>query len=220
MLDELSKTAQRLLEESEHDVAWVEKSEVGSGRRALVVAPLSVAGTLATHLYDERTVVATSATLTLGGRFDTVARSLGLADAARPLGDRRRARRATAPAGPPPGRRGRGSGPTGRARVRAGSLDVGSPFDYARQGILYVAAHLPRPSVSGLPDAAGEELLALVDRARRAYPRALLVPAGRAAGRRSCSGHGPTCRCCCRARRRCRCWYGGSARSARAACSG
>ena len=77
VLDDLSGTAQRLLEEADHDVAWVEKSDVG-GRRALVVAPLSVAGTLATHLYEDRTVVATSATLTLGGRFDTVARALGL----------------------------------------------------------------------------------------------------------------------------------------------
>ncbi|MFD6639326.1 ATP-dependent DNA helicase, partial [Micromonospora chalcea] len=77
VLDELSTTAQRLLEEADHDVAWVEKPDNGS-RRALVVAPLSVAGTLATHLYDERTVVATSATLALGGRFDTVARALGL----------------------------------------------------------------------------------------------------------------------------------------------
>lgn len=76
-LDELSTTAQRLLEEGDHDVAWVEKNDSGT-RRALVVAPLSVAGTLATHLYDERTVVATSATLALGGRFDTVARALGL----------------------------------------------------------------------------------------------------------------------------------------------
>ncbi|MEV4500072.1 ATP-dependent DNA helicase, partial [Micromonospora arborensis] len=76
-LDELSTTAQRLLEEADHDVAWVEKNDSGN-RRALVVAPLSVAGTLATHLYDERTVVATSATLALGGRFDTVARALGL----------------------------------------------------------------------------------------------------------------------------------------------
>jgi ATP-dependent DNA helicase DinG len=42
------------------------------------------------------------------------------------------------------------------------SMDVGSPFDYTRQGILYVAAHLPRPAASGLPDAAGEELLKLV----------------------------------------------------------
>src|SRR5262249_43937558 len=50
------------------------------GRRAVVVAPLSVAGLLATHLYDERTVVATSATLALGGKFDTIAAALGLDD--------------------------------------------------------------------------------------------------------------------------------------------
>ncbi len=168
VLDELSTTAQRLLEEADHDVAWVEKPENGN-RRALVVAPLSVAGTLAVHLYDERTVVATSATLALGGRFDTVARALGLeapppappspaaaALAAAATADRRQpavegtedSRTAgTVPATEGPGWR---------------SLDVGSPFDYARQGILYVAAHLPRPSVSGLPEAAGEELLALV----------------------------------------------------------
>jgi ATP-dependent DNA helicase DinG len=42
------------------------------------------------------------------------------------------------------------------------SLDVGSPFDYPRQGILYIAAHLPRPAASGLPDAAAEELVRLV----------------------------------------------------------
>ncbi|MDQ7906658.1 ATP-dependent DNA helicase [Phytohabitans sp. ZYX-F-186] len=134
VLDELSKTAQRLLEEAAHDVAWVEKPDVG-GRRALVVAPLSVAGTLATHLYDERTVVATSATLTLGGQFETVAKTLGLAAPDAQDGD------------------------DGDWH----SLDVGSPFDYGRQGILYVAAHLPRPAASGLPDAAGQELLALVE---------------------------------------------------------
>ncbi|WP_012180679.1 ATP-dependent DNA helicase [Salinispora arenicola] len=135
VLDELSGTAQRLLDEADHDVAWVERNDV-TGRRALVVAPLSVAGTLATHLYEDRTVVATSATLTLGGRFDSVARALGL----------------EAPAEAPVT-----SGPGWQ------SLDVGSPFDYARQGILYVAAHLPRPSASGLPDAAGAELLGLVE---------------------------------------------------------
>ncbi|MDT4992075.1 MAG: ATP-dependent helicase DinG [Actinoplanes sp.] len=141
-LDDLSTTAQRLLEESDHDVAWIEKSDLGSGRRALVVAPLSVAGTLKNNLYEDRTVVATSATLTLGGRFDTVARALGL----------------PAPTVPEPR--------TGAAAAIAGegwsSLDVGSPFDYPKQGILYVAAHLPRPAASGLPDAAGEELIRLV----------------------------------------------------------
>ncbi|MDG4804419.1 ATP-dependent DNA helicase [Micromonospora sp. WMMD980] len=171
VLDELSTTAQRLLEEGDHDVAWVEKPENGS-RRALVVAPLSVAGTLATHLYDERTVVATSATLALGGRFDTVARALGLEAPPPAPPSPAAAAMATAAAS------GRGVGPaavasTEGSRAAIGtvpategpgwrSLDVGSPFDYARQGILYVAAHLPRPSVSGLPTAAGEELLALV----------------------------------------------------------
>ncbi|MCI4062984.1 ATP-dependent DNA helicase [Micromonospora sp. R77] len=169
-LDELSTTAQRLLEEGDHDVAWVEKPDNGS-RRALVVAPLSVAGTLATHLYDERTVVATSATLALGGRFDTVARALGL-DAPPPTpptpaaaalaASTTRGDAATAPVATAPG----SNAATGTVPATSGpgwrSLDVGSPFDYARQGILYVAAHLPRPSVSGLPEAAGEELLALV----------------------------------------------------------
>ncbi|HET9519036.1 MAG TPA: ATP-dependent DNA helicase, partial [Actinoplanes sp.] len=171
-LDELSTTAQRLLEEDEYDVAWVEKSDLGSGRRALVVAPLSVAGTLATNLYAERTVVATSATLTLGGRFDTVAKALGLPTDQSP-----------APASPPaaggavqaqaaPGTnvavQVQAAPGAGAASVPAiagdgwTSLDVGSPFDYAKQGILYVAAHLPRPAASGLPGAAGEELLRLV----------------------------------------------------------
>ncbi|WP_089009751.1 ATP-dependent DNA helicase [Micromonospora viridifaciens] len=169
VLDELSTTAQRLLEEADHDVAWVEKPENGS-RRALMVAPLSVAGTLATHLYDERTVVAASATLALGGRFDTVARALGLdAPPPGPPSPAAAALAATAAAGHPrpavaDAEERRPATGTVPATEGPGwwSLDVGSPFDYARQGILYVAAHLPRPSVSGLPEAAGEELLALV----------------------------------------------------------
>lgn len=150
-LDDLNGTAQRLLEESDFDVAWVEKSDLGSGRRALVVAPLSVAGTLAQGLYADRTVVATSATLTLGGRFDTVARSLGLPTATPAVPAARAGGEGVAAEAPPVS----GDGWT--------SLDVGSPFDYPRQGILYVAAHLPRPQMSGLPDAAGEELVKLVE---------------------------------------------------------
>ncbi|WP_404825704.1 ATP-dependent DNA helicase [Plantactinospora soyae] len=178
VLDELSKTSQRLLEEADHDVAWVEKPEgAAAGRRALVVAPLSVANTLATHLYEDRTVVATSATLALGGRFDTVARALGLGPAPAPTappspaagalaaGTARSSApgRSTATAGATP-KGSTGSASAGTAEPAGGwrSLDVGSPFDYPRQGILYVAAHLPRPAASGLPAAAGEELLGLV----------------------------------------------------------
>jgi ATP-dependent DNA helicase DinG len=133
VLSEMAETAQRLLAAAEFDVAWIER---GDRRRAIVVAPLSVAGTLANHLYSERTVVATSATLALGGRFDTVARSLGLSENPSTVDP------GVAPSWKP--------------------LDVGSPFDYAKQGILYVAAHLPKPSASGLSDPAAEELTALV----------------------------------------------------------
>ena len=170
-LDDLSETAQRLLEESDFDVAWVEKSDLGTGRRALVVAPLSVAGTLAQGLYADRTVVATSATLTLGGRFDTVARSLGLPVAAPTVPSARGAGvqssvRSRAVAGGLDGESAAPGALTPDAPPASGdgwtSLDVGSPFDYPKQGILYVAAHLPRPMASGLPDPAGEELLKLV----------------------------------------------------------
>ncbi|WP_239127300.1 ATP-dependent DNA helicase [Asanoa siamensis] len=172
LIDDISKTAQRLLEEADHDVAWVEKPErPGPGRRALVVAPLSVAGTLATHLYEERTVVATSATLALGGRFDTVARALGLPAAEpgavpAPRTDSARTPVAAAAAAKTAARSPNLSVAAGEVAEQGGpgwrSLDVGSPFEYARQGILYVAAHLPRPAASGLPDQAGEELLTLV----------------------------------------------------------
>ncbi|QSB17056.1 ATP-dependent DNA helicase [Natronosporangium hydrolyticum] len=143
-LEELSSTAQRLIAADDADVAWVEKpTGFGGGRRqpALVVAPLSVAGTLTTHLFEDRVVVATSATLALGGAFDTVARTLGLAP------------------GTGPADAGAGSG-AGALPWRG--LDVGSPFDYPKQGILYVAAHLPRPKESGLPEASAEELVRLV----------------------------------------------------------
>jgi ATP-dependent DNA helicase DinG len=144
VLEELSATAQRLLASDEQDVAWVERPErAGGGWSALVVAPLSVAGTLATHLYRERVVVATSATLALGGTFGTIARTLGLP--------------------PPPAEGGADPGPEAEAAEPAWrGLDVGSPFDYPRQGILYVAAHLPRPRESGLPDASADELVRLV----------------------------------------------------------
>ncbi len=156
-LGELNDTAQRLLEESDFDVAWVEKSDLGNGRRALVVAPLSVAGTLAQGLYADRTVVATSATLTLGGRFDTVARSLGLPAAAPVVPS---ARSAVAEAAAPGSLSAETSPISGDGWT---SLDVGSPFEYPKQGILYVAAHLPRPQASGLPDLAGAELVKLVE---------------------------------------------------------
>ena len=42
------------------------------------------------------------------------------------------------------------------------TLDAGSPFDYAQQGILYVAAHLPRPGAGGISPQALDELAELI----------------------------------------------------------
>ncbi|MDR2931282.1 MAG: ATP-dependent DNA helicase [Propionibacteriaceae bacterium] len=42
------------------------------------------------------------------------------------------------------------------------TADVGSPFDYQRQGICYVAKHLPRPGRDGISQAALDEIAALI----------------------------------------------------------
>ncbi|MEV5001514.1 ATP-dependent DNA helicase [Nocardioides sp. LML1-1-1.1] len=44
-------------------------------------------------------------------------------------------------------------------------IDVGSPFDYGKQGILYVARHLPPPGRDGLGPAQLDEITELVDAA-------------------------------------------------------
>ncbi|AKE40831.1 putative ATP-dependent DNA helicase [Corynebacterium kutscheri] len=58
------------------DVVWLSKNE----RQGLhlKVAPLSIAGLLHTHLFQENTVILTSATLSIGGNFTALAASWGL----------------------------------------------------------------------------------------------------------------------------------------------
>lgn len=45
------------------------------------------------------------------------------------------------------------------------SLDVGSPFDYTKQGMLYVARHLPAPGRDGLEEAQLDEITDLIEAA-------------------------------------------------------
>jgi ATP-dependent DNA helicase DinG len=45
------------------------------------------------------------------------------------------------------------------------TADVGSPFDYERQGLLYCAMHLPAPKSPKFRDAVADELVALIDAA-------------------------------------------------------
>jgi ATP-dependent DNA helicase DinG len=67
------------------EVVWLERPEDWSDSTrpaSLHVAPLEVGEVLAEHLFAEKTVVLTSATLTLGGSFTPLARQWGLDTAA------------------------------------------------------------------------------------------------------------------------------------------
>ncbi|MFC4335239.1 ATP-dependent DNA helicase [Salininema proteolyticum] len=150
-IDEARDCAVRARENSGNDVIWCQPKPA-----SLIAAPLFVGGLLAANLYESRTVVATSATLTLGGTFDTVARSLGLGIAVED--DDFDPPSPTAQPTPLTG-----AGEAGASRVEWDELDVGSPFDYRKQGILYVASHLPRPGKDGSANGAMDELVDLIE---------------------------------------------------------
>lgn len=123
-LSEISDTAARVLTSfgpaipDRADVVWLDHEDNrGAPRPVLRVAPLSVAGLLRERVFGRSTAVLTSATLTIGGSFDAMAKAWGL------------------------------TGMDTEARWRG--LDVGSPFEHAKAGILYVAAHLPPPGRDG-----------------------------------------------------------------------
>ncbi|MBM7516319.1 ATP-dependent DNA helicase [Nocardioides nitrophenolicus] len=145
MVQEVLTTAERMAANSEADVLW--RTE-GTDRipPMLCVAPLQVWAQMRDKLLSDNTVVLTSATLMLGGDFATVAGSVGLKPSER-----------VAPEAP------RSDWPDDAQPWRG--LDVGSPFDYAKQGILYVARHLPPPGRDGLGPAQLDEITQLVDQA-------------------------------------------------------
>jgi ATP-dependent DNA helicase DinG len=128
-LSDLSDTATRILSAfvaaipDRTDVVWLDHEDNrGSIRAVLRVAPLSVAGLLRGRLFGRSTTVLTSATLTVGGTFDAMASAWGLAGS---------------------------EGGEAKEAVTWRGLDVGSPFEHAKSGILYVAAHLPPPGRDG-----------------------------------------------------------------------
>jgi ATP-dependent DNA helicase DinG len=141
---QLFEVAERMAaEDTTADVLWCSRPSddaawTSDTTTRLHAAPLAVAGLIRTQLLGEATGVFTSATLALGGSFDPVARSLGL-------------------------------GGPGSAAERDGhawrGLDVGSPFDYPKQGILYVARHLPAPGREPTTDAQLDEIAELIEAA-------------------------------------------------------
>ncbi|MCV7012214.1 ATP-dependent DNA helicase [Mycolicibacterium madagascariense] len=84
-LNDVSDTASRILNSygpaipDRTDVVWLDHEEVRGAKRAILrVAPLSVSNLLRNRLFEQSTVILTSATLTIGGTFDAMARSWGL----------------------------------------------------------------------------------------------------------------------------------------------
>ncbi|MBB5937534.1 ATP-dependent DNA helicase [Streptomyces zagrosensis] len=158
-VESVHAVAERIVEGSEYDVVWYERHDrFGASLR---VAPMSVSGLLREKLFTDRSVVLTSATLKLGGDFNGVGASLGLA----PEGMAEK------------------SGGDDSAMPRWKGLDVGSPFDYRKQGILYVAQHLAQPGreagradmldeLTELVEAAGGRTLGLFSSMRAAQTAA------------------------------------------------
>ena len=75
-LSDLHDITDRLLGGRELDVAWITRDQYRGS--VLRVAPMSVAMAVRDHVFGDRTVVLTSATIELGGTFDAVAGTIGL----------------------------------------------------------------------------------------------------------------------------------------------
>ncbi|MEN8707217.1 MAG: ATP-dependent DNA helicase [Nocardioides marinisabuli] len=144
MVQDVFVVAERMAADLESDVLWLGEARERMPAR-LYVAPLAVWGPMRDKLLSEKTVVLTSATLMLGGDFASVATSVGL----KPT-ERVGVGREIAP---------------GDGVLPWRGLDVGSPFDYGQQSILYVARHLPQPGRDGLGKAQLDEIVELVDAA-------------------------------------------------------
>ena len=136
---EVQQTATKMLKPGAHQVMWFEPTF-----STLYLAPLEVSAVLRKNLLSDTPVIATSATLSVGKSFDAIAKSIGFVvdqgeDAEVEKGE------------------------VDPANVQM--LDVGSPFDFANQGMLYMPKHLPEPGRDGPSKEVLEELAELIDAA-------------------------------------------------------
>ena len=136
---EVFETAERMVGLADADVVWVSESE--KGYRSIHVAPLSVGGLLRENVFAQSTTILTSATLCIGGSFLATARSVGLSAREQIEGD---------------------TPEVLDTQMGWRGVDVGSPFDYSKQGILYVGRSLPRPGREGIAPEVLDDLAELV----------------------------------------------------------
>lgn len=138
-VQEIATTAGKILKMGDSHVLWYEPTF-----STLHLAPLSVSHILRSNLLTQSPVIATSATLTVGNNFDAMAKSIGFivgSDTDEDIDDDE----------------------IDPANVQM--LDVGSPFDFANQGMLYLPKHLPEPGRDGTAPEVLEELGELIDAA-------------------------------------------------------
>jgi len=143
--NEVLQTATKMLKPSGHQVMWFDPTYA-----TMYLAPLSVSKVLRENLLTETPVIATSATLTVGKSFDAIAKSIGFVVNESNDDDEDSEDEFE-------------EGEIDPANVQM--LDVGSPFDFANQGMLYLPKHIPEPGRDGPSKEALTELAELIDAA-------------------------------------------------------
>ena len=138
--NEVQQTAAKMLKPSAHQVMWFEPNF-----STLYLAPLAVSAVLRKNLLTDTPVIATSATLSVGKSFNQIAESIGFL-VGKDFEDDEFEKGEIDPA-------------------NLQMLDVGSPFDFANQGMLYLPRDIPEPGRDGPSKEALEELAELIDAA-------------------------------------------------------
>ena len=141
-VNEIKTTAQKLMRMGEGQVLWYEPTF-----STLYLAPLAVSHVLRENLFTQTPVIATSATLTVGKSFDSISRSLGILPTTTSEDESKED----------------SDWQVDPSNVQM--LDVGSPFDFANQGMLYLPKQLPEPGRDGPSKEALVELGELIDAA-------------------------------------------------------
>ena len=154
-LNEINQTCTKLLKPGHTHVLWFEPTY-----STLYLAPLAVSDVLRGNLLTQTPVIATSATLTVGKSFDAIAKNIGFVIAGKNDEENDDTESKDED----------DKGMMDPANLQI--LDVGSPFDFANQGMLYLPKDLPEPGRDGpskevltelgeLIEAAGGRTLAL-----------------------------------------------------------
>ena len=146
-LNEISQTATKLLKPGHTHVLWFEPTY-----STLYLAPLAVSDVLRGNLLTQTPVIATSATLTVGKSFDAIAKNIGFV-----IGGKNDEENEEDESEDDD------KGIMDPANLQI--LDVGSPFDFANQGMLYLPKDLPEPGRDGPSKEALTELGELIQAA-------------------------------------------------------